>query len=75
MTAPHPRPTTKSPTGERWMAVGRSSNADPQKAGAEAARGAMAGGDDPRLVIVFAAHSYDGEGCLPASARRPGRRR
>jgi hypothetical protein len=55
---------TATNAGERWMAVGRSSHADPYTAGAEAARGATAGGDDPRLVIVFAAHSYDGEQLL-----------
>ena len=55
---------TATDTTERWMAVGRSSDADPHKAGVEAARGAIAGGDDPRLVIVFAAHSYDGDKLL-----------
>ena len=60
MTASIPQ----TPASERWMAVGRSSDSDPRKAGAEAARGAMAGGDDPRLVIVFAAHSYDGDELL-----------
>jgi hypothetical protein len=41
------------------MAVGRSEEPDSRRAGAEAVAAALAGGDDPRLLIVFAADSYD----------------
>ena len=39
-------------TVARWMAVGRSNLDDPFAAGREAASEALAGGDDPRLLIV-----------------------
>ena len=44
---------------DRWMAVGRSENLDAHRAGSEAATNALAGGDDPRLLIVFASDRYD----------------
>ena len=44
---------------DRWMAVGRSANSDARSAGSEAVVGALAGGEDPRLLIVFAADGYD----------------
>jgi hypothetical protein len=44
--------------GTRWMGVGRSSDSDARRAGAEAARRALRG-DDPQLLIVFSADEYD----------------
>ena len=44
---------------DRWMAVGRSENLDARQSGSEAATNALAGGDDPRLLIVFASDRYD----------------
>ncbi len=49
---------------ERWMAVGRSEAADAHLAGRDAAAEALAGGSDPRLLIVFAAHRYDPQALL-----------
>ncbi|HET7686349.1 MAG TPA: FIST N-terminal domain-containing protein [Candidatus Limnocylindria bacterium] len=48
----------------RWMAVGRSDRRDAGEAGADAARQALAGGDDPRLLIVFAADRFDAPALL-----------
>lgn len=51
---------------DRWMAVGRSGHADASAAGTEAAVAAMSGGDEPRLIIVFAADGYDASALLSA---------
>ncbi|MGH2358614.1 MAG: FIST signal transduction protein [Candidatus Limnocylindria bacterium] len=48
----------------RWMGVGRSSDRDAQTAGVAAARDAVAGADDVRLLIVFAADHYDAAALL-----------
>jgi hypothetical protein len=45
--------------GDRWMSVGRSEHPAAQRAGSEAAAAALAGGEDPRLLIVFAANAYE----------------
>jgi hypothetical protein len=42
----------------RWMGVGRSDDADARRAGARAARLALAG-DEPRLLVVFGSIRYD----------------
>ena len=42
----------------RWVAVGRSTDADAATAGAQAAEAALDGAD-PKLVIVFCSDSYD----------------
>ena len=42
----------------RWMGVGRSGHADARLAGAEATRLALAG-DDPKLLVLFGAITYD----------------
>ncbi len=44
---------------DRWMAVGHSKDPDAHRAGSEAVATALAGGDDARLLIVFAADGYD----------------
>lgn len=44
---------------DRWMAVGRSEESDAHRAGSAAATDALAGGEDPRLLIVFASDRYD----------------
>ncbi len=44
---------------DRWMAVGHSKDPDAHRAGSEAVAAALAGGDDARLLIVFAADGYD----------------
>jgi hypothetical protein len=49
---------TAASQSDRWMAVGRSADPDSRRAGGEAASTALAGGDDPRLVVVFAADQY-----------------
>ena len=51
-------------TVARWMAVGRSNLDDPFAAGRAAASEALAGGDDPRLLIVFSADRFDGAALL-----------
>lgn len=43
----------------RWAAAGRSDHPDAASAGREAARSALAGHDDPRLLIVFASSGHD----------------
>ncbi|MET0603969.1 MAG: FIST N-terminal domain-containing protein [Baekduia sp.] len=43
----------------RWADVGRSAHPEPAIAGREAARSALAGHDDARLVLVFASGAYD----------------
>jgi hypothetical protein len=43
----------------RWADVGRSAHPEAAIAGREAARSALAGHDDARLVLVFASGSYD----------------
>ena len=43
----------------RWADVGRSVHPDAAIAGREAARSALAGHDDARLVLVFASGTYD----------------
>ncbi len=43
----------------RWADVGRSGHPDAAIAGREAARSALAGHDDARLVLVFASGAYD----------------
>jgi hypothetical protein len=43
----------------RWADVGRSAHPDAATAGREAARTALAGHDDARLLIVFASGTYD----------------
>jgi hypothetical protein len=43
----------------RWADVGRSAHPDAALAGREAARSALAGHDDARLVLVFASGTYD----------------
>jgi hypothetical protein len=48
----------------RWADVGRSGHPEAAIAGREAARSALAGHDDARLVLVFASGAYD----LPALA-------
>jgi hypothetical protein len=48
----------------RWADVGRSGHPEAAIAGREAARDALAGHDDARLVLVFASGAYD----LPALA-------
>ncbi|HET7486923.1 MAG TPA: FIST N-terminal domain-containing protein [Acidimicrobiales bacterium] len=50
--------TTITGTRHRWTAVGRSDAGDARLAGVEAAAGALAG-DDPRLLVVFCADTYD----------------
>ncbi|HYH27557.1 MAG TPA: FIST N-terminal domain-containing protein, partial [Actinomycetota bacterium] len=45
-------------TGPRWMGVGHSNDADPRKAGASAAAGAIRG-DEAKLLVVFCSDSYD----------------
>jgi len=52
----------------RWADVGRSAHPDAAAAGREAARSALAGNDDARLLLVFASGSYD----LPALAAEVG---
>ncbi|MGH9281056.1 MAG: FIST signal transduction protein [Acidimicrobiales bacterium] len=47
---------------DRWFACGQSSGRDASGAGADAARVALAGGDDPKLLVVFCSDAYD----LPA---------
>ncbi|HYN64058.1 MAG TPA: FIST N-terminal domain-containing protein, partial [Candidatus Limnocylindrales bacterium] len=44
---------------DRWMAVGRSQDPDAHRAGSEAVAAALTGGDDARLLIVFAANRYE----------------
>jgi len=62
----------KVPTGgDRWLAVGRSGDPDAKRAGAEAARAALAG-DDPRLLIVFCWDGYDLTGLLEGIAGEAG---
>lgn len=51
-------------TASRWMAVGRSSLPDAHAAGRKAASDAIAGGDTPQLLIVFAADRFDGPALL-----------
>ncbi|GAA3436362.1 FIST signal transduction protein [Kutzneria kofuensis] len=46
------------PDGRRWMGVGQSSTTASRTAAAEAARAALTGAD-PKLLIVFAAITYD----------------
>lgn len=48
----------KQATGRRWVGVGSATGEDSRAAGAAAARAATTG-DDPRLVVVLAAMSYD----------------
>src|SRR4051812_23240663 len=43
----------------RWADVGRSTHPDPAIAGREAARAALAGGDDAGLLLVFASGAHD----------------
>jgi hypothetical protein len=43
----------------RWADVGRSAHPEPAIAGREAARSALAGHNDARLVLVFASGAYD----------------
>jgi hypothetical protein len=45
-------------SGHRWLGVGRGAGVDPRTAGREAARQALRG-DDPALLIVFAARVDD----------------
>src|SRR5689334_13252885 len=49
---------SSAPAGERWMAVGRSANADSRQAGAEAARRALQG-EHPKVLIVFGSAGFD----------------
>jgi hypothetical protein len=50
--------TAPSRSGERWIAVGQSNQADARAAGAAAARQALDGGAG-RLLVVFCSDSYD----------------
>jgi hypothetical protein len=59
----HSQPTTL-PAAARWLGVGHAADADPNAAAVHAVAGALAGGDDPRLLLAFAAAAYD----LPALA-------
>jgi hypothetical protein len=43
----------------RWVGVGRAELPSPEAAGAAAARDAVAGRADAKLLIVFSAHTYD----------------
>ena len=45
--------------GNRWTGTGRSSTTDSRAAGAEAARTALDGRDDARLLVVFCSDGYD----------------
>ncbi|MGH9283543.1 MAG: FIST N-terminal domain-containing protein, partial [Acidimicrobiales bacterium] len=54
-------PAVVNGTRARWMAVGHSDDHDARRAGAAAAKDAMAGAD-PRLLVVFCGDAYD----LPA---------
>jgi hypothetical protein len=49
----------------RWLAVGHAQTGDPTAAAEAAVGEALAGGSEPRLLLAFAAASYD----LPALAR------
>lgn len=55
--------TGTSVDGRRWLAVGRSDNADPTRAAKDAARSAVRG-DDVRLLMVFSSASHDPHGVL-----------
>ena len=54
----------QAPATDRWIAVGRSDVRDPQTAGIDAVGEALRGGDDPKLLIIFAADTYDGDRLL-----------
>jgi hypothetical protein len=55
----------------RWLAVGRSNEADAGRAGEAAAAEALAA-DDARLLLVFCSHGYDLDALLAAINRRSG---
>jgi hypothetical protein len=50
---------TTTLTSTRWAAVGRSDAPDARAAGTEAARGALAGGLDAKLLVAFSSDAYD----------------
>jgi hypothetical protein len=53
--------TTNStdPARDRWLNLGRSQDADAERAGASAASAALGGRSDAKLLVVFASDSYD----------------
>ena len=59
------------PAVERWAGAGHSDDSDPARAGAEAVAAAI-GGDDPRLVLVFASPRYSFDALLPAARQAAG---
>jgi len=52
-------PATALSVSTRWLGVGRSAERDPRSAGAAATTDALAAGDDPKCLLVFASTSYD----------------
>ena len=50
--------THQNPAVGRWLAVGQAGHADARQAGKTAAAGALTG-EDPKLLVVFCAESYD----------------
>ena len=50
--------TVRVDTGRRWLAVGRCMDADPRRAGREAARQARVG-TNPALLVVFCSGQAD----------------
>ncbi len=59
------------PAVERWAGAGHSDDSDPARAGEEAVAAAI-GGEDPRLVVVFASPRHSFDALAPAARRAAG---
>jgi hypothetical protein len=59
------------PAVERWAGAGHSDDSDPARAGEEAVAAAI-GGENPRLVLVFASPRYSFDALLPAARQAAG---
>jgi hypothetical protein len=59
------------PAVERWAGAGHSDDSDPARAGEEAVAAAI-GGENPRLVLVFASPRYSFDVLLPAARQAAG---
>jgi hypothetical protein len=59
------------PAVERWAGAGHSDDSDPARAGQEAVAAAI-GGENPRLVLVFASPRYSLDALLPAARQAAG---
>src|SRR5829696_1115966 len=59
------------PAVERWAGAGHSDDSDSARAGQEAVAAAI-GGENPRLVLVFASPRYSFDALLPAARQAAG---